>query len=95
VSGPDSDIKTRITPLAELQLANRAGDDCLVVIYSSDARQFGKRYVLGREGQPVGVGRARSLVHGTPGLYEKCQPIVPTARPARHAPCRVQVAHQA
>ena len=59
MSGPDSDIKTRITPLAELQLANRAGDDCLVVIYSSDARQFGKRYVLGREGQPVGVGRAQ------------------------------------
>ncbi|MFK7992028.1 MAG: diguanylate cyclase [Sandaracinaceae bacterium] len=50
----DSDIKTRVTPLEELR-PQRSGSDCLVVIYSSDQRQFGKRYVLGDE--PLSVGR--------------------------------------
>lgn len=51
----DSDIKTRVTPLDELKLPNKQGHDCLVVIYSSDARQLGKRHLLGS--QPVLLGR--------------------------------------
>ncbi|MEM9192979.1 MAG: GGDEF domain-containing protein [Myxococcota bacterium] len=51
----DSDIKTRVTPLEDLKLNVPEGQDCLVVIYSSDARQFGKRHVLGDE--PVFLGR--------------------------------------
>ena len=51
----DSDIKTRVTPLDELKLPSKPGSDCLVIIYSSDARQFGKRHVLGP--QPVLLGR--------------------------------------
>ena len=51
----DSDIKTRVTPLEELKLPNKPGSDCLVIIYSSDARMFGKRHVLGPD--PVNLGR--------------------------------------
>lgn len=57
----DSDIKTRVTPLEELRPA-KAGQDCLVVIYSSDQRQFGKRYVLGDEPLTVGRGQENRLV---------------------------------
>jgi diguanylate cyclase (GGDEF)-like protein len=51
----DSDIKTRVTPVEELKLPIQQGQDCLVIIYSSDARQFGKRHVL--TGEPVLLGR--------------------------------------
>ena len=51
----DSDIKTRVTPLDELKLPQKPGQDCLVVIYSSDARELGKRHVLGA--QPIQMGR--------------------------------------
>ncbi|MGE0787498.1 MAG: GGDEF domain-containing protein [Sandaracinaceae bacterium] len=58
----DSDIKTRVTPLDELRPTKGAGSDCLVVIYSSDQRQFGKRYVLGNEPLTVGRGTENRLV---------------------------------
>ncbi|HJL17883.1 MAG TPA: GGDEF domain-containing protein [Sandaracinaceae bacterium LLY-WYZ-13_1] len=57
----DSDIKTRVTPLEELR-PQRSGQDCLVVIYSSDQRQFGKRYVLGDEPLTVGRGQENRIV---------------------------------
>jgi diguanylate cyclase (GGDEF)-like protein len=57
----DSDIKTRVTPLEELR-PQRGGQDCLVVIYSSDPRQFGKRYVLGDEPLTVGRGQENRIV---------------------------------
>lgn len=57
----DSDIKTRVTPLEELRPV-KGGQDCLVVIYSSDQRQFGKRYVLGDEPLTVGRGQENRLV---------------------------------
>jgi diguanylate cyclase (GGDEF)-like protein len=53
----DSDIKTRVTPLEELKIGNRAGTDCLVVIYTNDARQFGKRYVLEKDTLTIGRGQ--------------------------------------
>lgn len=58
----DSDIKTRVTPLEELKLPSRPGMDCLVVIYSSDARQLGKRYVLGSEPVLLGRGGENTIV---------------------------------
>lgn len=58
----DSDIKTRVTPLEELKIGSRAGNDCLVVIYSSDARQFGKRYVLERDTLTIGRGQENVVV---------------------------------
>ncbi len=58
----DSDIKTRVTPLEELKLPSRPGMDCLVVIYSSDARQLGKRYVLGSEPVQLGRGGENTIV---------------------------------
>ena len=57
----DSDIKTRVTPLEELR-PQKAGNDCLVVIYSSDQRQFGKRYVLADEAITVGRGAENRIV---------------------------------
>jgi GGDEF domain-containing protein len=56
----DSDIKTRITPLEDLR-ADKAekGEDCLVVIYTSDARQFGKRHVLDDQGLSQGLSLGR------------------------------------
>ncbi len=57
----DSDIKTRVTPLEELR-PTKSGQDCLVVIYSSDQRQFGKRYVLGDEPLTVGRGQENGIV---------------------------------
>jgi len=53
--GLDSDIRTRVTPLEDLKLPAREGQDCLVIIYSSDARQFGRRYLLTAE--TVSFGR--------------------------------------
>ncbi len=53
----DSDIKTRVTPLEELKIGSRTGTDCLVVIYTNDARQFGKRYVLEKDMLTIGRGQ--------------------------------------
>jgi len=58
----DSDIKTRVTPLDELKMPVSRGQDCLVVIYSSDARQFGKRHVLSDEPIRMGRGSENTLV---------------------------------
>jgi len=58
----DSDIKTRVTPLEELKLPQKGGQDCLVVIYSSDARMFGKRHVLGSEPVTCGRGSENTVV---------------------------------
>lgn len=57
----DPDVKTRITPLEELR-APKTGADCMVVIYSSDARQFGKRYVLERDSLTMGRGQENLVV---------------------------------
>ena len=57
----DSDIKTRVTPLDELKMPIKSGQDCLVVIYSSDARQFGKRHLLNEEPITLGRGSENSL----------------------------------
>lgn len=58
----DSDIKTRVTPLEELKLPVKPGHDCLVIIYSSDARQFGKRHVLGPDAVTMGRGSENTIV---------------------------------
>lgn len=57
----DADVKTRVTPLEELR-PFRHGSDCLVVIYSSDPRQFGKRYALEREVLSIGRGQENIVV---------------------------------
>jgi len=57
----EPDIKTRVTPLEELRPL-RSGTDCLVVIYSSDTRQFGKRFVLEREVFSLGRGQENTIV---------------------------------
>ncbi len=52
----DSEVKTRITPLSEVAQPE-AGEDCLVVIYSPEPHNFGKRQLLGQE--PMRIGRER------------------------------------
>ena len=58
----DSDIKTRVTPLNELKLPIKPGQDCLVVIYSSHPAQFGKRHVLSDEPVLLGRGSENTIV---------------------------------
>lgn len=58
----DSEVKTRITPLSEVGAPEGSGDDCLVVIYSPDAHNFGKRQVLGNEAMRVGRERGNQIV---------------------------------
>ncbi len=58
----DSEVKTRITPLSEVAQPEGSGDDCLVVIYSPDARNFGKRQVLGSETLRIGRERGNQIV---------------------------------
>jgi len=58
----DSDIKTRVTPLEDLKIPARMGQDCVVIIYSSDARHFGKRHVLGRQALTLGRGSDNTLM---------------------------------
>jgi diguanylate cyclase (GGDEF)-like protein len=53
----DSEVKTRITPLSEVAHPEGTGEDCLVVIYSPDQHNFGKRQLLGKE--PMRIGRER------------------------------------
>lgn len=57
----DSDIKTRVTPLEELSRSPRSGQDCLVVIYSSNTRMFGKRFVLSSEAMSLGRGSDNTI----------------------------------
>ncbi len=65
-SGPikslDSEVKTRITPLSEVAQPEGSGDDCLVIIYSPDSRNFGKRQVMGNETLRVGRERGNQIV---------------------------------
>lgn len=58
----DSDIKTRVTPVNELKSTTAEGHDCLVIIYSSDARQFGKRHVLSDGSVLLGRGSENTIV---------------------------------
>lgn len=60
--GLNTDIKTRVTPVEEMRAPASRGSDCLVVIYSSDARYFGKRHVLGEEAITLGRGSENLLV---------------------------------
>jgi diguanylate cyclase (GGDEF)-like protein len=51
----DSEVKTRITPLSEINQPEQA-EDCLVIIYSPDEGNFGKRQLLS---SPMRIGRER------------------------------------
>ncbi|MGB5812989.1 MAG: GGDEF domain-containing protein [Polyangiales bacterium] len=50
-----SDIKTRVTPYPKVRIKNADGFDCLVIIYTVNSRELGKRFSLA--GGPVQVGR--------------------------------------
>ncbi|MET0341695.1 MAG: GGDEF domain-containing protein [Polyangiales bacterium] len=58
----DSEVKTRITPLSEVGQPEADADDCLVVIYSPDAHNLGKRQVLGNETLRIGRERGNQIV---------------------------------
>ena len=61
-SALDSEVKTRITPLSEVGQPEADADDCLVVIYSPDSHNLGKRQILGNETLRIGRERGNSIV---------------------------------
>ncbi|MEY4511235.1 MAG: hypothetical protein RLZZ450_3357 [Pseudomonadota bacterium] len=61
-SALDSEVKTRITPLSEVGQPEGLVDDCLVMIYSPDPHNLGKRQVLGNETLRIGRERGNQIV---------------------------------
>jgi two-component system cell cycle response regulator len=61
-SALDSEVKTRITPLSEVGQPEGMVDDCLVMIYSPDPHNLGKRQVLGNETLRIGRERGNQIV---------------------------------
>ncbi len=51
---PMTTAETQLTPMEEVVEPGQ-GNDCIVVIYSQDIREFGKRYIL--DGKPIDIGR--------------------------------------
>lgn len=58
----ESEVKTRITPLEQLQFQREPGEDCLVVIYTKDTKNFGKRHLLLEEIFLLGRGAENHLI---------------------------------
>jgi len=50
-----SDIKTRVTPYPDVRIKTGIGQDCLVIIYTVNSRELGKRFSLANG--PVNLGR--------------------------------------
>lgn len=50
-----SEIKTRVTPYPEVRIKTAHGADCLVIIYTVNSRELGKRFSLAAG--PVKLGR--------------------------------------
>lgn len=57
----DYDIKTRVTGLEALKVA-QSGADCLVVIYTPNPAELGRRHVLDRAVTTIGRGRDNDIV---------------------------------
>lgn len=57
----DHEIKTRVTTLEELRIEQQ-GDDCLVVIYSPNEADLGRRHVLTKRVISVGRDRDNDIV---------------------------------
>ncbi len=58
----DTGVKTRVIAVDKLQLPTKPGNDCLVVIYSADSRQLGRRHLLASEPVSLGRGSDNTLV---------------------------------
>ncbi len=58
----DSEVKTRITPLSEVGQPEGEAEDCLVMIYSPDPHNLGKRQLLGNESLRIGRERGNQIV---------------------------------
>ncbi len=56
----DSEVKTRVTPFQDLPSSATRGQDCLVIIYSSDPHELGRRQPL--DAGPVSLGRGSENV---------------------------------
>ena len=49
------ETKTRVTPYPDVRIKTGSGQDCLVIIYTVNSRELGKRFSLA--GGPVNLGR--------------------------------------
>lgn len=59
----DSETETKVTNLDDLvNIPKKRGHDCVVIIYSSNPRQFGKRHVLGQGKVTMGRGADNTIV---------------------------------
>jgi len=67
----DTGVKTRVIAVDKLQLPAKPGNDCLVVIYSADSRQLGRRHLLGAEPVSIGRGSDNTLVMDSDSVSRK------------------------
>lgn len=70
-------MKTRVIAVDKLQLPTKPGNDCLVVIYSADSRQLGRRHLLGTEPVSIGRGGDNTLVMDSDSVSRKHASIRP------------------
>lgn len=70
-------MKTRVIAVDKLQLPTKPGNDCLVVIYSADSRQLGRRHLLGADTVSIGRGGDNTLVMDSDSVSRKHAAIRP------------------
>lgn len=76
----DSDIKTRVTHLDELQQLAEEAEDCLVVIYASEEHLFGKRFVLEHDSVLLGRGSESDIMLANDSVSRRHARIEPRGR---------------
>lgn len=57
-----SEIKTRVTPYPEVRIKTAHGADCLVIIYTVNSRELGKRFSLASGPVKLGRGSDNTIV---------------------------------
>ncbi len=57
-----SEIKTRVTPYPDVRIKNGDGQDCLVIIYTVNSRELGKRFSLAGGAVKLGRGGENTII---------------------------------
>ena len=57
-----SEIKTRVTPYPDVRIKDGDGQDCLVIIYTVNSRELGKRFSLADGSVKLGRGSENTIV---------------------------------
>jgi len=56
------DIKTRVTPYPDVRIKTGNGQDCLVIIYTVNSRELGKRFSLASGSVKLGRGPENTII---------------------------------